>query len=240
MSRAPGSRSSPTSRRPGSSIRSRSAWPPAPSVASTRTAPLPSECRCVRAGVSSSTQRCSRTGTCPKSFEFSATATPPRTARAALAALMSVAPAPGSLSEGTNLALGKYARVGSGRGHDARARASDDVAECFIAGRGEVLFVGLLVVVPGLRIPDLEVVDRPDHRAVLGQVRVAAVVGRQRDAALRVGMLLVGAGGEIAQEGPGFGVAARGLAGPARQLLELRAGVDREAVVLALGDHQPP
>ena len=40
--------------------------------------------------------------------------------------------APRSLSD-TNLALGKYARVGSGRGHDARARGfvadSDDVAK---------------------------------------------------------------------------------------------------------------
>src|SRR6202012_2164252 len=78
------------------------------------------------------------------------------------------APAPRSLSEGTNLALGKYARVGSGRGHDARARASDNVAECFIAGCGEVLFVGLLVVLPGLRVPDLEKLDRPDHHAILG------------------------------------------------------------------------
>ena len=37
-----GSRSSPITRRPGRSVRNRSEWPPAPSVASTRTAPDPS------------------------------------------------------------------------------------------------------------------------------------------------------------------------------------------------------
>src|SRR5947209_15536897 len=268
MSRAPGSRSSPIRRRPGNSVKNRSACPPAPRVASTRTAPDPSECRRVRAGVSSSTQRCSRTGTCPKSPEpeLSATATPPpvwrhpSAARAddiADAALRlesvrradTLAPrsrrradtlAPRSVSEGTNLALGKYARVGSGRGHDARARASDNVAECFIAGRGEVLFGGLLVVLPGLRVPNLEEVDRPDHHAVLGQVRVTTVVSRQGDPALRVGVLLVRPGGEIAQERPRFGIAPRGLARPAGQLLEFGARVDGQAVILALGDHQPP
>src|SRR5579884_3236015 len=97
--------------------------------------------------------------------------TPPR------AATSRAAPAPGSLSDSTNLALGKYVRVGSGRDRDARACASDDVAECFIAGRGEVLFVGLLVVLPGLRVPDLEVVDRSDHHAVFGEVGVATMVG---------------------------------------------------------------
>src|SRR6201999_1753941 len=101
--------------------------------------------------------------------------------------------APRSLSEVANLGLGKYARVGWGRGHDARACASDDVAECFIAGRGEVLFVGLLVVVPGLGIPDLEVVDGSDDDTVFREVRVAAVISRQSDPALGVGMLFVGA-----------------------------------------------
>src|SRR4029077_10585372 len=119
----------------------------------------------------------------PKSFGRTAIATTPRVG--------GESPAPGSMSDGTNPTLGKSGRVGSGRGHDARACASDDVAECFIAGRGEVLFVGLLVVVPGLRIPYLQVVDRSDHHAVLGELGVAAVVGGQRDAALRVGMLLV-------------------------------------------------
>ena len=99
----------------------------------------------------------------------------------------------------------------SGRGHDARARwRSNDVAECFIAGRGEVLFVCLLIVLPGLRVPDLEVIDRADHHALLGQVGVAAVVGRQCDPALRVGMLFVGGGGESSQDGPRLGVASRG------------------------------
>src|ERR1700761_72800 len=135
-------------------------------------------------------QRCGKTGMCPYTFDFSdafsdessTTATPLRvgqhepTPRGQAGAAL----APRSLSESANLALGKYARVGSGRGHDARACASDDVAECFIAGRGEVLFVGLLVVVPGLRIPDLEVIDGSDHHTVLGQVGVTTVVGRQR------------------------------------------------------------
>src|SRR5579872_1912372 len=85
-----------------------------------------------------------------------------------------------SLSDCTNLALGKYVRVGSDRGHGARARALDNVAECFIAGCGEVLFVGFLVLLPSLCIPDLEVVNRSDDHAVLRQVGVAAVVGRQR------------------------------------------------------------
>jgi hypothetical protein len=90
-----------------------------------------------------------------------------------------------SLSEFANLASGKYARVGSGRDHTARAGgftsdftgASDDVAECFIAGRGEVLFMGLLVVLPGLGVPDLQEVDRPDDHAVLGEAGVAPMVG---------------------------------------------------------------
>src|SRR5690606_21516408 len=107
-------------------------------------------------------------------------------------------PAPRSLSE-TDLASGKYARAGSGRGHDSRDRdswhrdsgvgwlsatESDDVAQSFIGGRGGALFVHLLVLLPGLGVPDLQVVDRTDHHAVLGQVGVAAVVGRQRDPAL--------------------------------------------------------
>src|ERR1700722_12861862 len=252
MSRALGSRSSPISRRPGSSVKNCSACPPAPRVASTRTASDPSGWRRVSAGVSSSTQRCSSTGTWPKSSGFPATATPSRVwgdapapgsaSRAASAprAARGCASAPRSLSEVTNLALGKYARVGSDRGHDPRACASDNVAECFIAGRGEVLFVGLLVFVPGLRIPDLEVIDSPDHYAVLGQVGVAAVVDRQGDAALGVGMLFVGAGSEIAQERSCFRIAPRGLARTPRELLEFRSRVDGQAVILALGDHQPP
>src|ERR1700678_1882363 len=81
-----------------------------------------------------------------------------------------------SLSDCTNLALGKYVRVGSGRGHDARARASDNVAECFIAGRGEVLFVGLLILLPGQCVPNLQALNRSDHHAILGEVRVTTVV----------------------------------------------------------------
>src|ERR1700682_2685344 len=226
---ASGARSTPRSRRPGSSVRKRSAWPPAPSVASTSTAPVPSGACRVSAGVSSSTQRSSRTGTCPW---FSGIAAPPTARRPG-------APASRSLSESANLALGKYARAGSGRGHDARACGSDNVAQSFIAGRGEVLFVGLLVVLPCLGVPDLEVLDRTDHHAVLGQVGVATVIGRQRDPALGVGMLFVGGGGEVAEECPGIGVAARRLGCPPRQLFELIPRVDGEAVVLALGDHQP-
>src|SRR5215217_9443523 len=99
----------------------------------------------------------------------------------------SSAPAPRSLSENPDLALGKYARAGSGRGHDARATcrlirgstsASDDVVQSFIGGRGEVLFVGLLVGLPCCRVPNLQVVDRSDHHALLGQIGVAAVVCR--------------------------------------------------------------
>src|SRR5690606_6891670 len=103
------------------------------------------------------------------------------------------APAPGSPSQ-PGRAAGRYARAGSGRGHDSRDRdswhrdsgvgwlsatESDDVAQSFIGGRGEALFVHLLVLLPGLGVPDLQVVDRTDHHAVLGQVGVAAVVGRQ-------------------------------------------------------------
>src|SRR5258705_4314421 len=103
------------------------------------------------------------------------------------------APAPRSLSESADLTLGKYARAGSGRGHDARATClsaaeSDDVVQSFIGGRGEVLFVGLLVGLPCRRVPDLQVVDRPDHHAVLGQIGVAAVVTRQTESALNVAM----------------------------------------------------
>src|ERR1700738_3188447 len=169
-----GSRSSPITRRPGNWVRKRSECPPAPSVASTRTAPPPSGFWRVSAGVSSSTQRSSRTGTCPWSpgpREFSDIAT----------SVVS-APAPRSLSENPDLTLGKYARAGSDRGHDARAACrsaaeSDDVVQSFIGGRGEVLFMGLLVRLPCLRVPDLEVVNRSDHHALLGKVGVAAVAG---------------------------------------------------------------
>ena len=87
----------------------------------------------------------------------------------------------------SNLALGKYARVGSGRDHAARAGGPaglNNVAECFIAGCGEVLFVNLLVVLPGVGVPDFEEIHGPDHHALFGEVRVPAVVGRQRDAPL--------------------------------------------------------
>src|SRR5215217_1975453 len=195
---ASGSRSRPISRSPGSSVRKRSACPPAPSVASTSTAPEPSRLRRVSAGRSSSTQRLSRTGMCPWSGLVSM-ASPPRKG----------SDAPWSLSEQMDLASGKYARAGSDRGRGTRSSKpqSDDVAQSFIARRGEVLFVGLLVVPPRLGVPDLQVVDRADHHAVLGQVGVATVVDRQRDAALRIGVLLVGGGGEVAQERAGFRVA---------------------------------
>src|SRR5271163_2777267 len=193
MSSAVGSRSTPISRNPGSSVRNRSACPPAPMVASMSTAPDPSGWWPVNAGRSNATQRSSSTGTWPKPPVASGTTTPSRR-------VAQRAPASRSLSDSTNLALGKYVRVGSGRGHDARARASDNVAECFIAGRGEVLFVGLLVFLPSLCIPDLQVINRSDHHTLLGEVRVAAVVGRQGDPALGVGMLFVGGGGQVAQE----------------------------------------
>ena len=88
-----------------------------------------------------------------------------------------ISPAPWSLSDTADLALGKYARVGSGRGHDARACSSEDVAQSLMGGRGEVVFVGLLVLLPGLRVPDLQVVNRSRHDAVLGQIGVAAMFG---------------------------------------------------------------
>src|SRR5829696_6096550 len=114
------------------------------------------------------------------------------------------APPPRSLSESADLALGKYARAGSGRGHDARATVrfaagSDDVVQRFIGGRGEVLFVGLLILLPCLGVPDLQVVNRSDHHALLREVGVAAVVGRQRDPALRVGVLFVRGCSEVSQ-----------------------------------------
>jgi hypothetical protein len=68
--------------------------------------------------------------------------------------------APWSLSDDTDLALGKYARAGSGRGHGARAACSlKEVTQRVMGGRGEVVFVGLLVFLPGLCIPDLHVVN---------------------------------------------------------------------------------
>src|SRR6201997_380073 len=167
---ASGSRSIPMTFKPANSVRNRSACPPAPRVASTRTGPDPSALCRVTAGRSSSTQRSSRTGMWP----------------------LITTPAPWSLSDCANLALGKYARVGSGRGHDARACASEDVAQGLMGGRGEVVFVSLLVLLPGLRVPDLQVVNRSRHDAVLGQIGVAAMFGRQGDPALGVGVLLVG------------------------------------------------
>src|SRR3984957_13693371 len=237
MSNAVGSRSMPISRSPGSSLRNRSACPPAPTVASMSTAPDPSGWWRVNAGRSSAKQRSSRTGTWPNSPVASAMTTPSRRV-AGEATRRSVASR--SLSDFTNLALGKYVRVGSDRGHDARARALDNVAECFIAGRGEVLFMGVLVLLPGQCIPDLQVFNRSDHHTVLREVRVAAVIGRQGDPALGVGMLFVGAGGQVAQEGSGVRVASRRLTGLAGEFLERHSRVDGEAVVLALGDHQPP
>src|ERR1700744_4488522 len=237
MSNAVGSRSMPISRRPGSSLRNRSACPPAPMVASMSTAPDPSGWWRVNAGRSNAKQRSSRTGTWPNSPLASAMTTPSRRV-AWEATRRSVASR--SLSDFTNLALGKYVRVGSDRGHDARARALDNVAEGFIAGRGEVLFMGVLVLLPGQCVPDLQVVNRSDHHAVLGEVRVAAVISRQGDPALGVGMLFVGAGGQVAQEGSGIGVASRSLTGLTSEFLERHSRVDGEAVVLALGDHQSP
>src|ERR1700722_2235623 len=237
MSNAVGSRSMPITRSPGSSLRNRSACPPAPTVASMSTAPDPSGWWRVNAGRSSVKQRSSRTGTWPNSPVASAMTTPSRRV-AGEATRRSVASR--SLSDFTNLALGKYVRVGSDRGHDARARALDNVAECFIAGRGEVLFMGVLVLLPGECVPDLQVVNRSDYHAVLGEVRVAAVIGRQGDPALGVGMLFVGAGGQVAQEGSGVRVASRRLTGLAGEFLERHSRVNGEAVVLALGDHQPP
>src|SRR5438445_1495022 len=52
-------------------------------------------------------------------------------------------------------------------------------------------------------------------------------------------MLLVGGGGQVTKEGPRLGIAARGLRRSSSQLFELGARVDRKAVILALGDHQP-
>src|ERR1700738_385758 len=115
-------------------------------------------------------------------------------------------PAPWALPDDANLALGKYARVGLGRGHDARACGSEDVAQGFMGGRGEVVFVGLLVVEPGLRVPDLQVVNRSAHYAVLGQVGVVTVFGGQSDPALGVGVLFVGSRRQVGEEGSRFGV----------------------------------
>src|SRR5579884_774535 len=53
-------------------------------------------------------------------------------------------------------------------------------------------------------------------------------------------MLLISAGRQVTQECPRLGVVALGLVSqPAGQLLELGPGVDGQAVILALGDHQP-
>ena len=49
--------------------------------------------------------------------------------------------------------------------------------------------MGLLVVVPGLRIPDLEEIDRPDYYALLGEVGVAAVVATMHDILITLGFL---------------------------------------------------
>src|SRR3979409_761799 len=52
-------------------------------------------------------------------------------------------------------------------------------------------------------------------------------------------MLLVGGGGQVTQERAGLGITPRRLRLSSSQLFELGARVDGEAVVLALGDHQP-
>ncbi len=59
-----------------------------------------------------------------------------------------------SLPDGANLASGKYARVVSDRGRAARVR-SENAIERFIAGRREVLFVFLEVLLPLGGIPNL-------------------------------------------------------------------------------------
>ncbi len=59
-----------------------------------------------------------------------------------------------SLSDGANLASGKYARVVSDRGRAARVR-SENAIERFIAGRREVLFVFLQVLLPLRSVPNL-------------------------------------------------------------------------------------
>src|ERR1700731_1337793 len=144
-------------------------------------------------------------------------------------------PAPWSLPDDANLALGKYARGGSGRGHDARACVSEDVAQGFMGGRGEVVFVGLLVVEPGLRVPDLQVVNRSRHDAVLGQVGVVTVFGGQGDPALGVGGLFLGSRRQVAEERSRFRVAARCTRGPWAHLFARFLGVNRAAGVLVLG-----
>ena len=160
-----GSRSSPITRKPGNSVRKRSECPPAPSVASTRTAP-------VAVGVLAGERRSQQLDAAvEQDGNVSVIA---GAGDLDIATSVMRAPAPRSLSENPDLALGKYARVGSDRGHDARATCrsaaeSDDVVQSFIGGRGEVLFVGLLVRLPCLRVPDLQVVNRSDHHAVLGK-----------------------------------------------------------------------
>src|SRR6201997_1994324 len=208
---ASGSRSIPMTFKPANSVRNRSACPPAPRVASTSTAPDPSALCRITAGRSSSTQRSSRTGMWPlmttttdERLREEETTTDERlreeeTTTDERLREEETPAAPRSLSDDANLALGKYARVGSGRGHDARATCRsasglDNVAQSFMGGRGEVFFVGLLVALPGLGVPDLQVLDRSGHHAVLRQVRVATMVGRQGDPALGVRALFVGGG----------------------------------------------
>ncbi len=108
--------------------------------------------RCCRvsAGVSSSTQRSSRTGTCPWSpgvAGCSAIASPP------MKAPLHRGPCPRARTWRWGSTPGPVRAEATMHGRGRSAARSNDVAQSFIAGRGEVLFVGLLVVLPGLRRP---------------------------------------------------------------------------------------
>ena len=150
--RALGSRSRPISRRPGNSVRNRSACPPAPSVASTRTAPLPSGSLSGQRGRQQLDAAVEQDGNVPvigsasgilrhrnASDEGPCTEVPVRESRT-----WRWGSTPGPVRTEATM-HGQRAGLGG--------RRSDDVVQSFIAGRGEVLFVGLLVFLPRLGDP---------------------------------------------------------------------------------------
>src|SRR5690242_9697645 len=117
--------------------------------------------------------------------------------------------------------------------------ALEKAGEYLLLSLGVVVLVFVLVALPGLGVPDLGSGERPQHHAVLGETGVAAQLRDDGDPALRVGVLLVRAGEQVALEGAGRLARERSRRHLPGHLREGLAGEHVQAVVLPLRDHQP-
>src|SRR5690625_4639070 len=175
-----------------------------PSVQSTSTAPSPSSPPRGSAGRSIWSTRSSITGTWPKPAEpESCSGAPsviayPRIGSYGRAVLDLSVLVIGRVTTAANVAgspTDRPWRWGSTPGHrsvgglgtfaGAGARSEDGV-ERIVTRLRVGLLVLLDVLVPGLRIPDLQEVDRADDHTFLVQLRVTPVIGGERDPPLSV------------------------------------------------------